>query len=778
DFRWTLTARPDGSKVTAGGDAAVLSWKPDLVGRYVFQLRVTDSSGAAATRSVAVEVDSRPPSASILVNATLTAAPTAIAPSSITIGANVVVIASRTTDVDGQKVSAAFELTARPRGSAAVLAVAARSARFRADVAGTYQLRVKGFDARGTSFESNHTFIADNRGANPVMVATVAETPATRIGSIDASVGYDVLLDAAGSADPDRDKLTRAWKLVTRPAGSAAALVGASGTSAVLSPDVLGSYLVRLTVTDSRGARSIFETTVRVNNRRPVAQVGTNASPQSLPSAVDERVPLGTQVTLRGDASADADGDALQHRWSLDARPSGSRAAPSSATAATPLFTPDREGVYVFRLRVTDPAGAFSERTLTLRVGTHAPVPVVDKDHLTALVGETVQASAALSFDEDGDRLSYAWSVDARPTGSTAGLAAPHAAVASFVPDLPGIYALAVRVSDGQSASFAYVMVRVLEQFDNSVALNFTPGVARYSHGLDRLVVASAAPNALRVVDPFTGNIATTVLPAVARNLALSPDGRLAVVVHDSVFSLVSLESNTVLRTTASGDAHTDAFVTNAGVVYLIGSSGGQWVVPHVVVFNGRTGARLSQFASHGNGTFYGTQFGVLAASLDKVFLLSQGLSPADVSYFTFAGGTVTGSGGAPYHGEHAMSAPLYLAGEETLLVTSAGTMFHTRDLTYAGRLGGLSSIAGFSHSSARQEALALQGGYSLPSVYRRFTGALLLPDSDLALPVVDGQQTYGAKIFHSANGSHVVLVQAGSAQPGAPGASHHVIVR
>ncbi|QJW84036.1 hypothetical protein HK414_09200 [Ramlibacter terrae] len=111
-------------------------------------------------------------------------------------------------------------------------------------------------------------------------------------------------------------------------------------------------------------------------------------------------------------------------------------------------------------------------------------------------------------------------------------------------------------------------------------------------------------------------------------------------------------------------------------------------------------------------------------------------------------------------------------------MFTGYGTYFKTSDLSYAGRLDGVSWMEGFSHSAARQEALALQPASSLPSVYKRFTGPFLFPDTDLALPLVDGRQSYGSRIFHSANGSHVVLVQTGSAQPNAAGATHHVIVR
>lgn len=779
-YRWTLSSKPQGSKLAATGETAVLSWQPDLLGSYAFELRVTDSVGAFGTRSVVVQADNRSPSATVVVSAAFTAVPFAAVPQSVTVGADVVVDATRTTDPDGQPVNVTFEWADKPAASQAALAVAGRSARFKPDVLGTYRLRVKGMDPHAAGFESLYTFMADNRGPSPVLLATVTEVVGTsRAATVEASVGYDVLLNGAGSTDPDGNALTRTWQLVSRPAGSSAALTADAGAATVLSPDVLGNYVVRLTATDTRGAKGTVETTVQVNNRRPVAQVGTNASPQSIPSAPDVQVPLGTQVTLRGDASADADGDTLRYLWTLDTRPTGSTASLSSTSTSKPLFTPDREGVYVFRLRVTDTEGAFSERTLTLRVGTHAPVAVVENEQVTVLPGDTVRPSAAPSFDEDGDSLTYAWSVDAKPVGSTATIGAATAETPSFVPDIAGIYVLAVRVSDGQSASIGYVTVRALPRFRSSVALGFTPGIARYSHGLDKLVIASTAPHALHPVDPFTGSVGAIGLPAAVKRLALSPDGKLAVALHQGTFSLVDLETSTLLRSTATGGNHTDAFVTNTGMVYLIGSSGGQWVLPYVQIYDGRTGIR-NLSVREGSGSFYGTQTGVLAGRLNKVFVMSQGLSPADIAFFSIdpATSAVTGSGESPYHGDHSMWAPLYLSSDESLLFTSAGTVFNTADLTYAGSLSGVNAIASFSHSATRQEALVLEGGLTLPSVYRRFSGRRLVPEAALALPVVAGQQTYGAKVFHSSSGSHVMLVQAGNAQPNALGATHLVIVR
>ena len=789
-YAWTLLGQPAGGNAPASHASSALDWSPSALGVYRFRLKVSDGRGGEATQDVSVLVDNHAPVSNLAVAVQFSAVPVNAPAQAVSVGASVVVDATASTDPDGDPVSVSFTLEQRPAGSAAALTLAARTARFTPDVTGTYQLKARGVDPSGAAFESVYTFNASNRAPNPVVTASAVNVAGNAgQNTLTASVGYDVQLTGT-STDPDGDTVTHAWQLTGRPAGSSATLGSAGGAATVLTPDVLGDYVVTLTATDAKGARSVHTTTVRVNNRRPVVQVGANATPQSLPSAPSVQVPLGTQLTLRGDASTDADGDALSHAWTVLSRPAGSTANLSSASVASPTFTPDREGAYQLRLRVTDTAGAYAERTLTLTVGTHAPVAVADRSSTTVLAGGAVNLSAALSFDEDGDALRYQWSLDAKPTGSSATLTGTGAA-ASFTPDVAGTYVAAVRVSDGRMSSIAYVTVRVLAQLRSSVSLDFVPGTARYSSGLDKLVVMPASgSNALRIVDPFVGAVRPVALPDAVRALSLSPNGRLAVALHDGVASLVDLATATLVKSFATGGAHTDAFVTDNGSVYVIGQEGGQWVDEPVAVFNGRTGAKIAQAGWEGGGaSFYGTQYGVLAGRLNKVFFMPLGLSPADISYFSFDPATsqVTAAGDSPYHGSFPMSVPLYLSGDQNLVFTSVGTYFDTSSLEYAGRLSGVTGgVQSLTHSAVSGEALVLvpsADGYwgdpvRYPAAYKRFTGALLLPDADLALPVIGGAQSYGLQIFHSNSGRHVMLVQTGCDQALCEGARYHAVAR
>lgn len=72
--------------------------------------------------------------------------------------------------------------------------------------------------------------------------------------------------------------------------------------------------------------------------------------------------------------------------------------------------------------------------------------------------GDQFTLHGLFSHDEDGDWLTYEWSLVSRPPHSTLSLDAPHAPVQTFVPDAIGDYILTLKVSDGTNVSEASVL--------------------------------------------------------------------------------------------------------------------------------------------------------------------------------------------------------------------------------------------------------------------------------------------------------------------------------
>jgi len=105
-----------------------------------------------------------------------------------------------------------------------------------------------------------------------------------------------------------------------------------------------------------------------------------------------------------------------------------------------------------------------------------APVASVEEADIKARVGEPVDLSADPSSDEDNDTLTYAWTLDKAPSGSTAELSDPAVANPSFVPDKLGMYRFKLVVNDGKADStpaYATVITGFTREVGEGVILEF-----------------------------------------------------------------------------------------------------------------------------------------------------------------------------------------------------------------------------------------------------------------------------------------------------------------
>jgi hypothetical protein len=96
-----------------------------------------------------------------------------------------------------------------------------------------------------------------------ITVAPVADLPIADAGS-DRTVNAAVptTLDGSGSVHPDGTPITFSWRLTSRPQGSAAALGSSTTVNPTFTPDLSGTYIVELTVTDGLGATSSDSVTI------------------------------------------------------------------------------------------------------------------------------------------------------------------------------------------------------------------------------------------------------------------------------------------------------------------------------------------------------------------------------------------------------------------------------------------------------------------------------------------------------------------------------------
>ena len=633
----------------------------------------------------------------------------------------------------------------------------------------------------------------------PVVLFAGAVSAAAEGADAIGSMGAPIELDAGGSKDSEGNALSFAWSIVSKPADSALSLDAAAAAKLGFQADVLGSYVFKLRVTNSKGGFAEKNVTVLVNNRVPNAVIVVNATFTAQPVVkAPVSVSLGSGIVLDATGSSDADGDKVTTTWELIQKPASSTSVLFVAGQAA-RFSPDVLGLYKVRARGADGKGAYAETVYQFDANNSIPtgviqgtVAVVSRNTQTVSVGQPVVTSGILSYDEGGAKLSYAWAVDSRPASSVAAVGAATAAIPSFTPDVAGAYVLSLTVGNGRQTAVAYLTLNAVTSTSSVMPLPFKPLDMRYSQAADRLVVVTAEPATLKVINPVDGTSTSIDLPTTVKSFNLSPDGKLAAVLHDGVVSLLDLVTGTLLKSTGTGGTQTEVFVTNDGVVFLMGQTLASSARPAIAVINARTGQALPSLDFASSGGFYGLMRGAFAVSKNKGFL-SQG-SYSSLSYFTIDPKTnailTTGS----VYSDYSMPSPFVLSPNEDLLFSANGSYFNTDTLKYVGRFvlgtsgsGQINTLQSMSYSPTKAEVLLMESSLdyvasaydtTYQTSYKKYSGELLFPAGSVSLPVIGGEASYGIGVFHTAAGDPVALVQTGGAQKGAVRAKYYLIYR
>ena len=180
-------------------------------------------------------------------------------------------------------------------------------------------------------------------------------------------------------------------------------------------------------------------------NITPIADAGS-----------DQNEYVGELVTLYGSGSYDADDgpEALTYLWQIKKAPKGSTATLSDTTVVSPTFTPDIVGTYQMNLIVND--GIKKSRADTMYVTvTEAPPNTPPVAH--AGTDQNVDTLSLVTLDgsdssdaDAGDTLSYSWTIQSVPAGSSVtALTNPLTVNPTFRADVDGSYVLQLIVNDG-----------------------------------------------------------------------------------------------------------------------------------------------------------------------------------------------------------------------------------------------------------------------------------------------------------------------------------------
>lgn len=348
-FDWEIVLRPAGSNAALSDPSAQRpALIPDVAGEYRITLVVND--GQAASSPDLVVVRAIPPGTNTNPEAVIDIP--GFPDGTVQVGSLVTFDGSRSSDPDGDPLTFAWAIVAQPPTSFASLSGAdTATPSLIPAVTGTYEIQLTVLDDRGGLDTETVLLTAVSPGANRSPIAVAGP-------DLRADPGSVVQLNGSDSQDPDGDTLRFEWEFLERPPGSGAVLSSSNTATPLFVPDAEGSYRIRLTVNDLRGAAASDEVTVSVlppgANLPPVAEV-----------EFDRFVAVGSLVTLDGSASLDPEGEPLTFSWSLF-RPAGSVAVLAGGDTPTPSFTADDFGEYQVRLTVRDPQGATGSTSLVI----------------------------------------------------------------------------------------------------------------------------------------------------------------------------------------------------------------------------------------------------------------------------------------------------------------------------------------------------------------------------------------------------------------------------
>lgn len=455
-FEWAMLSKPPSSSATLSAPrSAAPSIVADVAGTYSFRLVVVDAAGNRSAPAVADVV-----AGDCLVP--LTARITA--PAGAATGAAVALAASFSDPNDPTANPACgaavapydyrWSLVGRPSGSRAALnSSGASSPSFTPDVAGSYTVTLELLNAVGVR---SNTATADVIVADCAAPLTVAAS-VTGSGRTGVPAAFTAAITNPNASCGGVDPYAYRWSLESRPEGSAAVLNGASVASPSLVPDLPGTYVVAVDVSDASG---------RSGRAASVAYVASWCSQPFLVKVVAPAggitggtLPLGAEVADPNDAEGSACAGVTSSRsyhWSIVRAPAGSTASVNAPNAVTPAFVPDLAGAYEVELTVSAADGTRAARAsaqVLVEDCSGGPSVVID-DVAGASTGVPVPLTATISNASSpacgalASPYTYAWRIDSAPLGSRVALNDARVEKPSLVPDLAGTYVVSLVVTD------------------------------------------------------------------------------------------------------------------------------------------------------------------------------------------------------------------------------------------------------------------------------------------------------------------------------------------
>ncbi|MEM7106862.1 MAG: gliding motility-associated C-terminal domain-containing protein [Bacteroidota bacterium] len=476
-YAWAQISGPDAALIGTT-NAANTSVSSLVEGIYTFKLTVTDNDGATDSDNVNVTVNPEPVNQPPIANA----GPDVL----LTLPDDFTTLMGSGSDADGTIVGYVWESISGPGGTFGDLLQ--QNLLISDLLEGIYEFQLTVEDNLGLTATDNVRVIVNS-----------TNTPPT------ANAGFDITLTLPNNStslngiatDVDGTIDLTLWEQVDGP--SSVTIVNPLNTTANVSGLIEGVYRFNFFVQDDEGSTDSDEVRVTVNPEPPNNPPSANAGPNR-----EIILPL-SAITLNGSGS-DSDGSIASFNWS---QVSGPGMATLSNESTENLNASNLvEGIYVFRLEVTDNRGAAGiddARVTVLPIpGNNIPMVNAGTD-ITITLPENTANLAGSATDSDGTISSTNWNQILGPVVASIG---DPTSLSTVISDLnEGIYVFRLNATDDDGdSSFDEVRITV-----NPDPANVPPMVQAGDNQTIRLPENSVTLNTTtNDIDGFINSIAWT----------------------------------------------------------------------------------------------------------------------------------------------------------------------------------------------------------------------------------------------------------------------------
>lgn len=399
-YSWSQTEGPDAR--LGRTDQPSLAFTPYYNGPHTFRLEVSDGFGASRSSEITILVVNRPP----FIDFYMEDVPYKNTP---------VHIYAIVFSAEGTLVDFKWNLSDAPPFTT-LLQPTKPDIILHSFFTGPCTVSLTVTDDEGTKGQNNFTF------------EFIGHPPKARLGADrnDGHLGQEFRFTAAGSSDPDGDRLQYRFDFGD---GTLSDWVYFDEISHVFERP--GQYTVRVRARDIDGLVSDAQYPVRVRPRNQPPSAAFTVTPGDL------AVPF-EFVSV----STDTDGSITLTEWSF-----GDGGTASGAVVSHVYKAP---GNYTVRLWVQDDDGESSQATATININRPPALVLRNPPGDLAVAPEQGFDLSVEAVDPDGDPLSYSWSVNGEP------LEGESSSRHRFVPGKESDYQITVLVDDGRGGDANY----------------------------------------------------------------------------------------------------------------------------------------------------------------------------------------------------------------------------------------------------------------------------------------------------------------------------------